>query len=315
MKRFLLLTLAVIVTLVVIYFIPVTQTNDVVIKTNFDNVLSSLRSPGKWEKWHPVVKKFHGSEKEHIQQPLESLHNIYKFIDDKDSVVVKTKNPFLYDVQEYLPENFSSYAFEIMPSFNATKFTTIRVIEKTPLLFYLLPSLNTGEGEQGAVALKKYLENTKEFYGYDIKPEPVSDTVFATKMITISRNDVFKILPVEVEKIRSFIKDNHLSQTNFTSVSYIPKGDSLQLIVGIPVDRFAEGNNDVECVNIPKGRMLTGMYEGKFGDRKIIYDAMKKYTKDHSMVSVGTVIESYINDQLPVSDSSIVKFKLYYPIL
>ena len=315
MKKFFLLTLIVIVTFIIIYFIPVTQTNDVVIKANFDNVLSSLRSPARWEKWHPVVKNFHASNEEHTQQPLDSLHNIYTFTDDKDSVVVKTKNPFLYDVQEYLPQNFSSYAFEIMPSFTATKFTTVRVIEKTPLLFYLLPSLHTAEGEQGATALKKYLENTKEFYGYDIKAEPVPDTVFATKMITILRADVFKILPAEFEKIRSFIKACNLSQTNFASVSYISKGDSLQLIVGIPVDRFVKGNTDIECVNIPKGRMLTAMYEGKFGDRKIIYDAMKKYTKDHSMVNVGASFESYINDQLPVSDSSIVKFKLYYPIL
>jgi effector-binding domain-containing protein len=88
----------------------------------------------------------------------------------------------------------------------------------------------------------------------------------------------------------------------------------LELILGIPVNKFVKSSEDVKCVHIPKGRMLTGEYEGRFGERQKIYETFGKYARDHYLENVGAPFETYLNNKLPVSDSDIVHFKLYYPI-
>jgi effector-binding domain-containing protein len=314
MKRILIILLL-ISAVIVIYFIPITQDQNVLIKTNFDNALSSLNKPDNWKKWNSSIKNLHSKNEDQLSFASDSSFHHFKFANKKDSIIIETRNDLFYDVREYKNDNFSSYALEIIPSLNATNSITIRVIEKTPLLFYIFPFLNPDQGEKAAMDLKNYLEDVKAFYGYDMKIEKVVDTVFATEMITISKNDLFKTLPAEFEKIRSFIKRYSLTQTNFASVSYIPKRDSIELILGIPVNKFVKTNSKIDCVNIPKGRMLTAIYEGKFGNRQDIYQAFKKYTKDKLLENVGAPFESYVNDRLPSSDSSIVKFKLYYPVL
>ncbi len=314
MKKILIILLL-ISAVIIIYFIPITKNEDVIIKNNFDNVLSSLNNPANWVKWHSTIKNLQPANKEQLSFSSDASAHHYTFTNKKDSIIVETTNALFYDVREYDKGNFFSYAFEIIPSLNATNFITVRITERTPLLFYLFPFLHTDHGEKAAMDLKNYLEDTREFYGYDMKIEQVVDTVFATEMITIARDELYKMLPVEFAKIKFFIKENSLTQTGFTSVSYIPKSDSITLILGIPVNKFVRTNAKIYCVNIPKGRMLTAIYEGKFGERKNIYQAFKMYTKDKVLENVGAPFESYINDQLPSSDSSIVKFKLYYPIL
>lgn len=315
MKKFVLLFCVFIFVAAAAYFIPVTQNHNVIIKSNFDNVLSSLKVPENWEKWHPLVKDLWSENRGTPRLSLDSSHRRYKFSNGTDSIVVEIINPVLYDLREYGKNNFSSYAFEIIPSANATNFVTVRVIEKTPLLLSLLPFLKTSAGQRASSNLKNYLEDVSAFYGYDIKVEKVVDTVFATEMITIPETELFKMLPQEFEKIKSFIEQNALAQTNFNSVSYLSKGDSTALILGIPVNKFVQTNSKIACVNIPKGRMLTAIYQGKFCDRKKIYTAFKNYARDNLMENVGAAFESYIDNQLPSSDTSIVKFKLYYPIL
>lgn len=315
MKKFLLVIICLVIIFLLLYFIPVTANNDVVIKNNFDNVLSFFSKPANWEKWHPVVKELSSKKENAFQFVQDSSNHCFKFLNHEDSLIVSVINPLLYDVQQYSKKSFSSYSYIILPSINTTNSITVRVTQKVPLLFYLFPSLHSSEGKEAGLSLKEYLENPKEFYGYDIKIQNVTDTVFVTEMLTISAKNIFTILSEEFPKLDSFVKNHALSQTNFYSVSYISKGDSIQLILGIPVNKFIRSDTKISCVNIPKGRMLTGTYEGKFSDKKKIYEAFEKYVRDHSFENVGATFESYYNNELPLHDSSTVKFKLYYPIL
>jgi len=100
------------------------------------------------------------------------------------------------------------------------------------------------------------------------------------------------------------------------SVSYIPlQGDSLQLTVGIPVDKIASPMDSISCLSLPAtGRVLVGNYEGKFSDRKKIYNAMTKYLTDHHLSIPAESFERYLNDSLPTSDSSEIKMELNYPV-
>jgi effector-binding domain-containing protein len=310
MRKFLLLIIILIAIAIIFFFISVTQSNTYIIQSNFDNALSSLNKPTAWKIWHPFVKSLTTKDLNLIR---DTLNHRFKFTTNADSLVVETINPLLYNVKQYNDGKTSVYAYEIIPS-SSTNSITVRAVEKFPLLFFLLPFLNENEGDKGVLALKTFLENDKAFYGYNIQIEKVRDTVFAITMRTSTKTEIFKILPIEFSKINAYIKEKKLSQKNFTSVSYTSRGDSLELILGIPVNKFVTSGGDVKCVHIPKGRMLTGEYEGRFGERQKIYETFGKYVRDHFLENVGAPFESYLNNKLPVSDSDIVHFKLYYPI-
>ncbi|HEY6978233.1 MAG TPA: hypothetical protein VH396_18155, partial [Chitinophagaceae bacterium] len=286
MKKFLLLVLIIFSTGIVLYFIPITQGKTYIIKSNFDNTLSSLNKPANWEKWHPFVRTLSAKDFKTFQCMRDSLTHSFRFLNSPDSMVVKAINPLLYNVEQYNERSISSYAYQIIPS-SSTNSITIRTIEKVPLLSYLFALPGENKGNESVLALKAFLENEKAFYGYNIQIEKVRDTVFAVTTLTISQNDLFKTLPKEFSRIDTYIKEKNLIQKNFASVSYNPTGDSLELILGIPVNKFATGNKDIKCVNIPKGRMLTGNYRGKFGEREKIYETFRKYTHDHYLEDVG----------------------------
>src|SRR5690348_10614713 len=109
MKKFFLLIALFILIVSASYFIPVTQSNDVVIKTNFDNVLSSLKIPGNWEKWNFFIKKILAGDRSKSQVLLDTSLRRYKFFSNTDSLIVEVENPLLFDVQEYQKDKFSSY--------------------------------------------------------------------------------------------------------------------------------------------------------------------------------------------------------------
>jgi hypothetical protein len=65
---------------------------------------------------------------------------------------------------------------------------------------------------------------------------------------------------------------------------------------------------------MPTGQVLAvGKFEGPFRDRPVLYDAMEKYLLDHQLIKIGVAYEKYLSP-LPVSDSSIVKMELTYPL-
>jgi len=314
MKKFLLLVFIFLSTGIVLYIIPITQGKTYIIKSNFDNTLSSFNKPANWEKWHPFVSTLSARNFRAYKFMRDSLTHNFKFINSPDSMVVEAINPLLYNIEQYNERKVSSYTYEIIPS-SSTNSITVRTIEKVPLLLYLFAFPNENKGEKSVLALKAFLENEKAFYGYNIQIEKVRDTVFAVTRLTIFKNNLFKTLPKEFSKIDTYIKEKNLIQKNFASVSYNSKGDdSLELILGIPVSKFANGDKDIKCVSIPKGRMLTGNYQGKFGEREKIYETFRKYVRDHYLEDVGAPFETYLNNKLPASDSDIVQFKLYYPI-
>src|SRR6266542_1672424 len=297
MKKFLLIVALLIAAGIILFFIPIRQNKTYIIKSNFDNTLSSLNKPDNWEKWHPLLKSLSTKNFKTFQLVRDTLNHRFKFTNSADSMIVEATNPLLYSIEQYENGNIFLYAYEIIPS-SSTNSIAVKTIEKIPLLFYLFPFLHANEGEKGVLALKAFLEDDKKFYGYNIQTEKVRDTVFAITMLTVTKNELFKTLSTEFSKIKAYIKEKHLVQENFTSVSYISKDDSLKLILGIPVNKFANSSRNIRCVNIPKGRMLTGEYEGKFSQRQKIYETFRKYTRDHYLDNVGAPFETYFNNKL-----------------
>jgi effector-binding domain-containing protein len=190
----------------------------------------------------------------------------------------------------------------------------INLENKSPLLFAIF-----GRNKTGDIAingLKSYMEDPKEFYGFNIEMGTIRDSVIASTVLKIRNKDVFLKIQDAYLDLLNYIKANNLSKAGHISISYIPISyDSLQITVGIPVNKTAPPDKEINCLLLPaKGKVLLGNYEGRFSDRKKIYLSMSKYLTDHSLSIPAESFERYLNDSIPSSDSSMIRIELNYPV-
>lgn len=291
-------------------FFPVNIIHTITITSNFDNTYQHVSNLNEWEHWNPAIKKINNGSKKFDQNNNQKI----SFRHADDSISVTKITPFSYFVFGIINKKSVSYNLNIIPSSSTNKLD-VGTLERTKFFNYIFRSADSTNGEKTLAALKEFLENTKNTYGFNIKSEIVTDTVFAVCALSVDSNKLFNILPKKFKLIEDYIEQHHLEKKGSYSVSYTPEKDSLHLILGIPVNIFSEASGIVHCVNIPKGKMLTGFYDGKVLNKYTIYSAFIRYAADNHLENVGASFESYINDKLPASDTSTVQFKFHYPIL
>jgi len=292
-------------------FFPVNVTHIETIASNFDNTYRHLNNLNEWQKWNPELKKICSSncQKEMVQEG--KLRQVI-FYNANDSIVVTKPIPLSYNIDGFVSNHFISYNLIIVPS-SSNNSLQVQSTEKLKLFHYLFNS-SSSHGQSALSALKNFLEDTKNVYGFPIKTEKVIDTVFAVVNCTTDSAHLFTVLNKNFKRLDTYVQQHQLEKKGFYSVSYSAEQDSLHLILGIPVNKFATASGDIHCVNIPKGIMLTGFYEGKFLNKQVIYRAFMRYATDHFKENVGAPFESYTNNQLPPSGTSTVQFKFYYPV-
>jgi effector-binding domain-containing protein len=293
-------------------FFPVTVIHTETIASNFDNTYRHLNNLNEWQKWNPQLKKICSSNcQKEIVQNGKLLRVI--FSNANDSIAITKPIPLSYNIDGFDNNNFVSYNLIILPS-SSNNSLQVQSIEKVKLFHYLFFSSSSSYGQSALTALKNFLEDTKNVYGFLIETEKVTDTVFAVVNCATDSARLFTVLNKNFKLLDNYVQQHQLEKKGFYSVSYSAEQDSLHLILGIPVNKFAAASVDIHCVNIPKGTMLTGLYKGKFLNKRVIYRAFMRYATDHFKENVGAPFESYINNQLPPSDTSTVQFKFYYPV-
>ena len=308
-----LIAIVILLLITALAFFPVTVTHTETIASNFDNTYRHLNNLDEWQKWDPQLIKIYGNGcKKKINGKRKKQGIIFSNADD--SISVNKLTPLSYYVNGLVNNKLVSYNLIIIPS-SSNNSLQVKAIEKVKLFNYLFPNTGSSEGQSTLIALKKFLEDTRNVYGFSIKTEKVTDTVFAVYECATDSANLFTTLNKNFKLIDNYIQQHQLEKKGFYSVSYSATQGSLHLILGIPVNEFAEATGHVHCVNIPKGKMLTGFYEGKFLNKHIIYTAFARYATDHYLENVGAPFESYIDNKLPSSDTAIVKFKFYYPRL
>ena len=95
----------------------------------------------------------------------------------------------------------------------------------------------------------------------------------------------------------------------------IPKsGDSLQMLVGIPVNKAIPAGNGFLYMYMPPTRVLIADFKGKYREKKKVYTAMAKYVQDKFVTTKIAPFEVFTN-KLPATADDVVEFRLTYPIL
>ena len=312
--------LVILVTLVffaALYLIPATSSKIFVIDSSFDIFSSFIVKEANWQKWLPASSNNTDSVNTANTNKLNYSNKTFKVGSAQDSFLVHTINPLSYTITMLKKESPSApFSIGYIPG-TSDKKVTIVLIEKTNLLSKIIPLYGQNDFAVSAVErLKHFLETPELLYGFKVEKVSVEDTVYATTKTATTFKNMFADMPGAFGKITNYIQSQQLAVTGAKSISYLPMGkmDSLYLFTGIPVNKISTETDDIQFLQMPhKGILLLAHYNGRFGQRNNLYDAMKKYIADNHFTLIANPYEQY-NNELPASDSSMVNLKLYFPV-
>ena len=313
MKKRVAVILIVMVVLSVVSIIPVSQKTTINITASFDNTVSQVIKLGNWKNWYPSMKEAYNNNPQGYSFSKDASQKNYTIIIGGKQYFIYTITPMVYQVKEANSNWVDIFAFTVLPGDTSGRMKIV-IEKKNPLLFALVG--RTKAGENAINGLKNYLEDPKSFYGFNIQMGTIRDSVIASSVFKIRKKDVFPKIHEVYMNLIQYVKTNNLLKTDHVSISYIPiSEDSIQLTIGVPVDKPAPSDKDITCLLLPaKGNVLIGNYEGRFSDKKKIYLAMSKYLADHSLSVPAESFERYLNDSIPSSDSSMIRIELNYPV-
>ena len=312
MKKGVIVVLAIIV-LSIVSFFPVTQNSTINVSANFDNTLRQVMHIENWKNWFPAIQEAYKKNPDDYRIKKDSAQKIDTIFFPDKKFIIHALSPMSYEVNESEGHEQNNFAFTVFPGGNSHRMD-IYLVNKTPFIYTLIS--NKRPGEDAMIALRSYLEDPKELYGFNIQMAEIRDPVIASLLTKIKKEDLFVRIQSAHKELMDYLSSNGLIKTGHVSISYIPiMGDSLQLTVGIPVNKIAASAKGIECLSLPpKGRVLVGDYEGRFSERNEIYHAMTKYLTDHTLSIPAESFERYLNDSIPTSDSTMIRIELDYPV-
>ena len=312
MKKGVVVILIIIIVSIVCFF-PVTQNSTINISATFDNTILQIVHPDNWKNWYPEIKKAYKINPADYSLKKNDTQKIDTISIPGEKFIIHAISPMSYNVTETGKHLENNYAFTVFPG-DSKNDMKIYLVNKTPLIFSLFNK--TRPGESALTAFKTYMETPEEFYGFDIKMSQIRDPIIASKVTKILNKEVFVKIANARDELMNYLTKNNLQKTGHISVSYIPLlHDSMQITVGVPVNKIAAASNGIECLSLPAGgRVLVANYEGKFSGRKKAYQAMTKYLTDHTLSIPAESFERYLNDSLPSSDSDLIQIEVNYPV-
>ncbi len=313
MKKRVAAILIAVVILVIFFSLPVSKKTSTSISASFDNMMPQVINIKNWKNWYPAIKEAYKNNPSGYSFSEDSSKKIYTITTPGKKYIIHAITPMAYQVREVNDNWEDIFAFSVFPGDTLGRMI-INTEKKSPLLFAIF-----GKNKTGDVAingLKSYMEDPKLFYGFNIRPGTIRDSVIASTVLRTRNKDVFLKIQGAYLNLLNYLKINNLLKAGHVSISYNPiSDDSIQITVGIPVNKPAAPDKEINCLLLPaKGNVLVGNYEGRFSDRKNIYRAMSKYLTDHALAVPAESFERYLNDSLPTSDSSMIDIEFNYPI-
>ncbi len=304
----------IIIALITSFFVPVKQSNEIPIEANFYNVLEQLNYPSNWKKWQPFLQKARNKDSADCRIKNDVAKSAFSITIPEHLFYVKKTTPLTFEVQEKTKNNLSVYGITVVSTTLPNK-TNIVTTQMITLFNYIFGNNKKNAANITANNLKAFLENPTAYYGYALSIKSVVDTnVVVTKKIVATKDRQHELTGM-YDNLTEFIHANKLTvmQPKIASFKTASK-DSTEIMAGIPVNKTAPSKGEIQCLKMPKGRMLVGEYEGIYSKRASLWNAMEKYIRDHMMVSVAVPYEKYLNDSIPATDTSIVMLRMYYPV-
>ncbi len=305
--------LIIIAVVILICFTPFNQKKTVNIQAPYFITLQQLLRPDNWKNWQPDTKL--AWKQDSSQVKLVKRRTSFTIQKPGFTLAVDHANGFGFDVKKTINGKTSNYYFVAIPS-NISGNSIIICTKKINLIQLMGSYFGADFSLTDIPYLKNYLEDPRQYYGFDIKKTTVTDSnVVVIKKVVATTNKLAAIAQIQ-QDLKQFIQQHHLKivQPLIADIRDIGT-DSLRIMIGLPIDKQTLSAGKIEFMHLPPhGRMLTGLYTGKYSGRQKLYLAMKTYIADHSLSSPEDPYEKYLDNKIPASDTSLVHLQVNFPI-
>ncbi|WP_158995676.1 hypothetical protein [Mucilaginibacter sp. L196] len=313
MKRILTIVLLLFIIIIIIGLIPFNKQVAVKINASYFNCYQQLSKAESWEKWNPDINKAVSNDS--LLCKLNNTLKGFKLSIPNGYFDVKTQYSGNILVKRVINGNDFNYSYIIIPGANILT-TTVIATFKSNIIKYFIQALEKDDLRKTAIFdFKKYMEDTKSFYGYAITSVLLKERKVIVKRETVFKKEIYTETSVMQNQLHNYILSKQLIQAGQVMVQYIPKaGDSIQITIGIPVNKKITTDSRFLYMQIPPTKVLLTDFKGKYNEKQKAFAAMGRYIQDRYLHAMSSPDEVFVSN-LPVRDDSEVEFRLMYPIL
>ncbi|MGF7041066.1 GyrI-like domain-containing protein [Mucilaginibacter lappiensis] len=299
------------VILIVIGFIPFQQHSSVSIRSNYFDVCQQLIHAGNWKRWEPQINNY----ADH-QISTQSFNSGFLIRTPSQIFNIKNVGANTFNVVNTLNHIEHHSFYTVVPEIK-NSYATIVIDAKTNVFKWLISRFEpSAEPAYLMLSLKAFMENPRLYYGFTINEKNVAETYLAVKKETILTKNKYPEINKAANDINSFIAQSNIKAVSSLSGSYYPhQSDSLQILIGIPVNKQVNSTSAITFMHMPGGKVVVGDYYGKYSERQKLYTAMEKYIQDHDLKKQVLPFERYLNNKVPVGDNDMVNMQVNYPVL
>ena len=283
----------------------------ITINASIFNVINQFNDLRNWKNWHPGLIDKDSSLFKYSR--ITNAVNSSLAVREKKYTITSVNSEGISMKEEENGNKIYQSISAFPDSFNTiTHVTWIRVVS---FANWIREKFSNGnEMENGLKNLKSFIEEPEKFYGFHIEIQTVSDTLVITKRAMASRNKITPTLQNLYSELTKYLQENNMTHAQRMAGFNIRENDSVEIMAGITVEKKEPPKNGIRYMEMPRGRMLVGDYQGPYNNISQLYKAMDRYLVDKELKRVAMIYEKYFTDPHSKEDSAQMKIKIYYPI-
>lgn len=312
MRRKLLPVLIVFIVLAAIVLIPFDKEDVIRINAPYFNCYQQLTSPQNWEKWQSDINGIYQTDSALCK--LSTSDNVFKIVIPDGSFIVQKQSSTNLAVKKSEHNKTLSYDCSIIPD-TSDLVTSVVISYSTSVIKYAFSKLSGTDLHQADMYdFKKYMEDTKAYYGYYIKTDFLKAKKIVVSRKTVLTKNVWTEAAAMESQLYHYIAKKKLKQTTPLMLQYISQShDSTQLMIGIPVDKTIKTDHEFLYMEIPASNTLMADFSGRYGDKQKAYTAVEKYLQDKHLHRKIAPLEVF-DSALPKNADETIMFRIVYPV-
>lgn len=302
----------ILVILTAVCFIPVKQ--QVIVKVNapYFNSYNQMSNLSNWKQWYPALATAYQAD---VHNPeVNSVSKISSFQLPSGKMLIKQLSSNAWQVNRSTNGHNFSCNYTII-SADAGLATTVIITFKDNLIKWLIPEWGKTDLNKTQIEnFKQFMEDTKRYYGYAIRIRFFNEKHIIVKSKAVTIKETINTTAMLKQQLTTYLHNKALHQAGIVMEQYVPlRGDSLQIMVGLPVDKAIAADKGFQYMYIPPTKTVVGDFNGKYADRQKLYKAISLYVQDRYLHPKISPLEVF-KKKLPTSASDNVEFQLEYPI-
>jgi len=307
-----LIAATIIIVLIAACFIPVTLQQSLTIKSTFFNTYEQFARANNWKKWRSDLRDTWMSDSSKIT--TQATGNTFSIACKELTLQVTNIDGYSFNVDEKNADGELFYNYTVTPKKEQNQAQVV-VSEKKSFIKYLsglfsgnsLPETHLGD-------IKRFMENPDLYYGFNIRKVHVTDTNIVVLTKTVPAKSQFDEAGQLLSALKQYAASKQLRQVQPLIAQFLPgRNDSVRLKIGLPVDKKIQTQPPFLFMTMPPGGYFyTTTYTGKLSNKIKAYSALYQYFRDRAMQTPILPFETYLDNKLPIADTSQVHLRLNF---